>query len=575
MASEVDDFFSSTTEDDAGERIDTSRPRPAIDTTTEPEIEDPHREETVVGRAAQAARRPRPRPDRYSSNGVEDDGNLFEAQSFEDRGGVRVLDDDREAARRDRQAQIADQDEAQRVAAESGAGAHREGDLVFFAAQGQDRDAIGESRYTDDEEDLDNDAFFHQVGISSSADSAAGDDTHLASGEDGEDFDDGFDGDFDIESIEQGARKKRNRLRTTGLLALAALVLGGGGYLGVSFVSGLLDSTREQTQQQYAAPEWATDITEPVESGSFDELFMAAPAFTIDAAGQTYWLAAGIADVTEDELTLYDSADGEEVASVELGLEDFDYLVEFRHEGEPVVGLRTLEGITAIRADGEVTDIEFEGSLRTEGEAPLVYIDQVAHRIDFEEGLVEIEINNDLAIVAADDDLIYQVTGDGTVVTIPDGEDAEAAEVDMVAPEQGAEFTAWAGAGHGFAGAYWQTEDSGEFLGVHDVSTGEATAYVPVETNEYWEVGRGLSAAVVDRYAVSLITGEILAADPQIAGAYSHYGYTEDRRFFDSDAEDTYVYQEDSHVIGASGTTIFVRTATGDVAAYDRNDQTA
>ena len=560
MSSEVDDFFAQVGEAESGERIDTARPQPRIDTTVEPEIEDPHREGTVVGRGAEGARRSRPAAGRYTDTASQEDPDLFE-----DQGGARVIDDDRDAARVQREAGIADREEVERAAAASGSGAHRQEGLEFFTALDEGSPAVDETRYAGDGEPTgdDNDAFFDQIGVDPDPMDDPMEEPAVLEDDD----------DFSIEAIEKGARKKRNLMRGAGISTLAVVVLGGGGYLAVSFVSGLMDSTRAETQQQYAAPEWATEVGEPVEAGVFDDLFMAAPAYTIDAQGQTYWVAAGIADITEDEFTLYSSADGEEVAEVEMGVDDFDYLVEFRHESEPVVGLRTAEGMTAVRADGEVTDIEFEGSLRVDGEAPLVYVEEQAHRIDFEEGLVEIDINNDLSIVAADDELIYQVTGDGTLVTIPEGEEAQAAEVDMVAPEEGAEFIGWAGAGHGYAGAYWET-DSGDHLGVHDAADGEATAYVPVETTGYWEVGRGLSAAVVDRYAISLITGEVLAADPQIEGAYSHYGYTEDRRFIESNNDGAYAYTEDSQVIGASGTTIFVRTATGNIDAYDRNDQT-
>ena len=557
MSSEVDDFFSGT--EDTGERVDTSRPaalRAAAD-----EIEDPHREDSVVTYGAAAARRGRPEYGRYAGQDIEPEPELFDTSAPLMQG----FDDDREAearARRDRQA---DEAEAAAVAAASGDGAHREEDLTFFGAvaESQPDQHFDESSVDADDFEDDNDAFFHQVaGMASALDDAPAEYEPPP----------GSDEDFDIESIESGAKRKRTVKRTVALSVLAAAVIAVGGWALYALATSLMDSTREETEAQYAAPDWATSVPEATDQGPFDAIFSSSPAFTVEAEGDTYWVAAGIVDVTDEELRLHSTSDGEEVGSLDYGADDFEYLVEFRHEDKPVVGLRTSEGITAIRADGETAEIDFdEGALRTEGEAPLVYIHGTAHRIDFDEGLVEIEINNDLPIVAADDDLLYQVTGDGTLVTIPDGSDDRAEEVDMIAPTDAAEFTGWAGAGHGFAGAYWNTDD-GDYLGVHDAETGEATAYVPVETDSRWEVGRGLTAAVVDRYAISLITGEILAADPQIAGAYSHYAYTDDRRFFDSDDEAHYVYDEDSRVIGASGTTVFVRTATGNIDAYDRSD---
>lgn len=556
MSSEVDDFFSGA--EDTGERVDTSRPaarREAAD-----EIEDPHREDSVVAHGAAAARRARPEHGRYAEGDVDVEPELFDTS-------VPLMEgfaDDREAQARARRQRQADEDEAAAVAAHSGDGAHRDEDLDFFGSvdQAQQDEHFDEPAVESHDFDDDNDAFFHQVGVASALDDAPAEYEPPP----------GSDEDFDIESIESTAKRKRTVIRTVAMSAMAVAVIAVGGWTLYGLATSLMDSTREETEAQYAAPDWATLVPEAADQGSFDAIFSTSPAFTVDAEGDTYWVAAGIVDVTDEELRLHSTADGEEVGGLDYGADDFEYLVEFRHEDEPVVGLRTAEGITAIRADGETAEIEFdEGALRTEGEAPLVYVDEVAHRIDFDEGLVEIEINNDLPIVAADDDLIYQVTGDGTVVTIPDGADDQAEEVDLIAPTEAAEFTGWAGAGHGFAGAYWNTDD-GDYLGVHDAETGEATAYVPVETDSRWEIGRGLTAAVVDRYAISLITGEILAADPQIAGAYSHYAYTDDRRFFDSDEEGHYVYDEDSRVIGASGTTVFVRTATGNIDAYDRSD---
>ena len=383
--------------------------------------------------------------------------------------------------------------------------------------------------------------------------------------------------DLDVETIGEEARErgKIKRLVKVG----GAAVLGGGLLIGatawaVSTFTGSGDDAQATSDER---PEWATELPEFAEGGEFNDQFAEAPVFSISTTGPTSWFAAGIAEFDEGELILYSNTDGEEIAREEIG--DYEYIVEFRHDGDPVIGVRTEDGLTSIRDDGQVETFEFDGSIVVNGESPMIHDeDGSTHLLDFEEGITEFEVNNSLNTVGADDGIVYQVDPeDAVLVTVDAAETVNAEEIDIAAPMEGGRFVRWAGTGHGYVGIIWGAPDSeGLWLAIHDVETGEAVTAVEADDGTgYWEVGRGLTAATIDDYAISMITGEVLAVDDDLEGAYSHYAFTEDRRFFDSQEDDPAVYTEGARILGASGTTIFVRTATGDVAAYDRQGATA
>lgn len=387
----------------------------------------------------------------------------------------------------------------------------------------------------------------------------------------GDDLDDD---DLDeFEALEEEGRqrgKTKQIAKTAGIgLAVGALVLGGGAWA-VSTLTGGSDDEAEAGEGD--RPEWASEVMDFSDGGVFNDQFADASLFSISTTGPTSWFAAGIAEFDEDELILYANSDGEEIAREDVG--EYEYIVEFRHEGDPVIGVRTEEGLTAIRDDGEVETFDFDGSIVVNGDSPIIYgEDGQTQLLDFEEGLVDFEVNNSLNTVAADDGLVYQVDPeDSVLVTVDAADTTNAEEIRLDAPMEQGRFVRWAGAGHGYVGAIWGAPGAdGLWLAVHDVETGDAVTVVEADDNTgYWEVGRGLSAAIIDDYAISMITGELLAVDEDLEGAYSHYAFTEDRRFFDSQQDEPAVYSEGARVLGASGTTIFVRTATGDVAAYDR-----
>lgn len=381
---------------------------------------------------------------------------------------------------------------------------------------------------------------------------------------------------LDVETIGEQARERSKLMRTVkvggGAVLGAGLLIGATAWAVSTFTGGGDDASAANEGR----PDWATPLPEFSEGGEFNNQFGEAAVFSISTTGPTSWFAAGIAEFTDDdELILYSNIDGEELAREEVG--DYEYIVEFRHEGEPVIGVRTEDGLTAIRDDGEVETFEFDGSVVVNGESPIVYGDDSTRILDFEEGLIDFEVNNNLNTVAADDGIVYQVDPeDSILVTIDAAETANAEEIDMEPPMEGGRFVRWAGAGHGVAGAIWGApEAEGLWLAVHDAETGEVVTVVEADDGTgYWEVGRGLTAATIDDFAISMITGELLAVDEELEGAYSHYGYTDDRRFFDASEDTPTVYSEGSRIIGASGTTIFVRTPSGDVAAYDKQEAT-
>lgn len=379
---------------------------------------------------------------------------------------------------------------------------------------------------------------------------------------------------LDVESLGEQARERSKLVR---LATVGAAVLVGGSVLvgatmwGVNAFSGSDDATASSEHNA----DWATPIPEFTEGGEFTAQFSEAEVFSVSTTGPTSWFAAGIAEFTDDdEVILYSNIDGEQLASADVG--DYEYIVEFRHQGDDVIGVRTEDGLTAIRDDGEVETFEFDGSVVVNGTTPIVYSEESTQVLDFDEGLIDFEVNNNLNTVAADEGIVHQVDPEEPVMVTIDPEDTVAAEeLEMTPPEEEARFVRWAGAGHGYAGAIWST-DEGMWLGVHDVESGDAETLLPAtDATGYWQVGRGMTAATLDDYAISMITGEVLAADEQMDGAYSHYAYTEDRRIFDHDDEDPTVYTEDTRIIGASGTTVFVRTPSGDVAAYDRQGATS
>lgn len=379
--------------------------------------------------------------------------------------------------------------------------------------------------------------------------------------------------DLDVETIGEKARErtKMGRIaKVSGAVIVGGALLVGATLWGVNAFTGSGSDDAIASDEDF--PQWATEAPEFAEGGQFNAEFSDAAIFSVSTTGPTSWFAAGIAELTDDgELILYSNVDGEELASVEVG--DYEYIVEFRHGDSDVIGVRTDDGLTAVRDDGEVETFEFDGHLVVNGESPIVHGGETTEILDFEDGLTEFSVNNSLNTVAADDGIVYQVDPDEPVLVSFDATDtSNADEVDLVPPEDGARFVRWAGAGHGYAAAVWGN-GNGLWLGVHDVETGEAETFLSADdATQYWQVGRGLTAATIDDYAISLITGELLVEDDQLEGAYSHYVFTDDRRFFDASEDPPTVYSEGSRVIGASGTTIFVRTPSGDVAAYDRQE---
>lgn len=390
----------------------------------------------------------------------------------------------------------------------------------------------------------------------------------------GSDDDDGEFAEFERVSDEHHRRGRRRRTMKVAALVTASAVVLGAALVGITRAVGP-DSTEAQ-----AAPEWATDVPSFEDGGSLDALLSPVETTTIETAGATSWFAAGVAEYDEasGEVSLYDLADGGQLVSVEV--EGFEYFVEFSHSGGDVLGIRTAEGLTAINDQGEVEDFEFEGSLTVEGSAPLVIDEETdeTHLLDFDEGLVQFSINNDLPVVAADDRspddesaVVYQVdSSSAEIVAAPIDEPTEAVSVSPTPVSDSAEFSHFGGLGNGFAAVIWDT-DSGAYVGVHDVTTGEAESVLPIDGQGTWEVGRGSLVAVVEDHAVSLATGELVGHDPQMDTALGPYPVTEDRRFFVDGA----FYSEDQSVLGGTATTMFVRTPSGDVASYDRQGATS
>lgn len=387
----------------------------------------------------------------------------------------------------------------------------------------------------------------------------------------------------EFEALTRSARRardqerRRHRRRRAVVTAAVLVVLVGAGAWYV--MTGTDDAPAESP---------ATGLPDLVDTGADlrEEFPMRLWDLPPSEAQQLSVFSAGVLSVDEerDVLVLRTGLTGEQVAEIELGSE-LQWTTELRVPSEAegavdAVGVRTEDEFTVVTADGDEQrwEVPDEAEVTAMGELPLMHDQAGVHLLDVTlEDPVLLEVNPELITGAADLGGVIQARpGEPELVQIPFEEEGESRAVSLDAPAEDLRFTKHLAVGHGHALAYWAAESQGFYV-VHELDDGQVTAVLETETSASeapaWEIGRGMDLAIIENYAVSLTSGELVAAwdGAEFVAALGPAAVveTEDRRHI---VLDGHVYTETDRVIGvSSGGTLWVRQPDGSVAALSRD----
>ncbi|GAA1189002.1 hypothetical protein [Nesterenkonia xinjiangensis] len=298
-------------------------------------------------------------------------------------------------------------------------------------------------------------------------------------------------------------------------------------------------------------------------------------------ADQLSVFSAGVLSFDSDEQTLLlrNALTGE--IDVEYALDsELLWTTELRIDGDAAVGVRTQEEFVILAIDGiqQRWPIPEGAEVTVMGELPLLHDgDEVHVLVADSEDPVRQEVNPELITGAADGEGVIQARpGEPEIVFIPFDEDESSQRTELAAPAEEADFSKHLAVGHGHALSHWMIEEDSYYV-VHTVSAGEVTAVLETRTqpaeSPAWEIGRGMDLAIIENYAVSLTTGELVAAweNGEFAAALGPAAIMET----DGHRQivlDQHVYSESDRVIGVSPRgTLWVRQPDGSVVALSRD----
>lgn len=291
--------------------------------------------------------------------------------------------------------------------------------------------------------------------------------------------------------------------------------------------------------------------------------------------------SAGVLNFNEDDeaLELRAPLTGEIVGDYSLDSE-LMWTTELRLDGIDSIGIRSEDEFGVITEDGEEQrwPVPEDAEITAMGERPLLHDGDEDYLLTLDsDEPQQMEINPQLITGAADEEGVLQVrSGAPEVVRIPFNGDESSERTWLMEPAEDAEFAKHMAVGHGHSITYWTAGEQGYYV-VHSLENGEVTAVLDTETSvadaPAWEVGRGMDLALIENYAVSLATGELVAeweeGDFSIALGPAAIAEDGDRRQIVLDER---LYTEADRVIGASSEgTLWVRQPDGSVAALSRD----
>lgn len=227
------------------------------------------------------------------------------------------------------------------------------------------------------------------------------------------------------------------------------------------------------------------------------------------------WFGAGVAyiDKKSGDLVLDDPGTGDTITTASLE-SPVKYTAEFLIGDTPAIAARTEKSVIALTADGKTHTWPISGdqTVSVTGTTPMVTTaDGTVHALVFgEDKPVKVTTNPQYIPAAIDASTLYEFAADRPeLVAIPFGSDADdPATITLPEPVEDAAFSRHLSIGHGYAVTLWTLHDTtvAAIHDLHDNGTVTATVEVP-DTVESWQIGRGMTTAILGTYAIDLNTG--------------------------------------------------------------------